>query len=88
MSNKQNVPTFQIHCSNVPDILEGPVVSCDKRTLVQDFLGLHQLLRQDGAVLIYSGQWQYIPALAIIRILKGKQRFSLPWPLIDESLDA
>ena len=82
MSEKRNVPTFQIITQLQKDAFEGPIVSPNKQHVANDFPEVHEILNSQSALLVYDKQWLYLPLHSIIAIRKGKNRFSLPWPLV------
>lgn len=45
---------------------------------------VHGLLSTWRAILIYAGEWQYLPNHSVLRIRRGRTRFSLPWPLVQD----
>lgn len=87
MSEKRSVPTFCLYVQSGPtveEILEGPVVSPDKREIAQDLGQLNAIFRNHGAVLCYSGKWWYVPTHTLVRCCGGSRRFAMPWPLDEE----
>jgi hypothetical protein len=61
--------------------LEGPIVAPDETSVAEHLSAVHGILRQHGAMLLYAGQWVYVPNHAILKIERGGHRFALPWPL-------
>jgi hypothetical protein len=83
MSEKRNVPTFCLNLKSGAQTLEGPVVSPDRRIVAENLSQLHEVLHEHGACLVHAGSWIYIPTHSIDTAMRGTQRFSLPWPLVD-----
>lgn len=83
MSEKRNVPTFQVFTEQVPDGVTGPVVDPAKQHVADNLTSLHAILQSEGAVLVYDKRWVYVPQHAITRVERGNTRFALPWPLTD-----
>lgn len=81
MSEKRNVPTFRVFVHHQADAMEGAVVSPDQAEVAESLPTLHHILRTHGAVLVYAGEWVYLPVHAIAQVRRGKGRFPLPWPL-------
>jgi len=81
MSEKKNVCTFQIRLLHQDELIEGPIVSPDKSHVAEHLTDVHNILRTEDAILVYSKQWIYVPRHVIHTILRGKTRFLLPWPL-------
>lgn len=82
MSEKKSVPTFRVLLTGANDPLEGAIVAPDKRSVATDLTELHEILVKHEAILLYSKQWMYVPRAAIHHVLRGGQRFPIPWPLI------
>lgn len=83
MSEKRSVPTFRMYMNGQSECLEGPVVSPDKRAVAGNISQVHEMVQSHQAVLVYAGQWIYIPLHSIHHVECGKNLFSLPWPLTD-----
>lgn len=84
MSEKQQFPTHRVLPAGDHAWLEGPIVAPDKRRVARDLTDVHEILRADGAILVYAGEWMYLPAHAILRVQRGQRRVSLPWPLVTD----
>ncbi len=82
MSEKRNVPTFRVNLQSGTQTIEGPIVSPDKQHVAENLSELHKMLTDYGACLVYAGQWRYVPFHSIETVLRGTERFSLPWPLV------
>jgi hypothetical protein len=82
LSDKLNIPTFEVHLIHQEPCLDGPVVAPDKLSFASDLPDIDQFVRTHQALLVYDKRWHYIPFHQIRMITKGKQRFALPWPLV------
>jgi hypothetical protein len=84
LSTKMSIPTHRIFTTKFVEGVEGPVVSPDKARFAKNLSEVHDILKSEGAVLIYSKEWIYLPRHAIDCILRGTSRFKLPWPLVGD----
>ncbi|AEJ43360.1 hypothetical protein TC41_1424 [Alicyclobacillus acidocaldarius subsp. acidocaldarius Tc-4-1] len=82
MSEKVNVPTFEVHVAFREHPLDGAVVAPNKKSYASDFPEIDEILQSHRALLVYDSKWHYIPLHQIQYVTKGKQRFLLPWPLV------
>lgn len=82
MSDKINIPTFEVFVLNQEEGYDGAVVAPDKRSFASDLPDIDHIVRTHQALLIYDSKWRYIPFHQIRLITKGKRRFALPWPLV------
>ncbi|WAH35329.1 hypothetical protein [Alicyclobacillus dauci] len=82
MSDKLNIPTFEVSVVGKEHVYDGAVVAPDKQSFASDLPDIDRIIRAHQALLIYDSRWYYIPFHQIQLITKGKRRFSLPWPLV------
>lgn len=82
MSDKINIPTFEVCLIGQEEELNGAVVAPNKLSFASDLPDIDEIVQVHQAILVYDGKWYYIPFHQIRFITKGKRRFSLPWPLI------
>jgi hypothetical protein len=85
LSTKTSVPTHRVFTARYADGVEGPVVSPDKGRFAKNLSEVHEILASEGAILIYSQEWIYLPNHAIQCVLRGKSLFNLPWPLVEDA---
>jgi hypothetical protein len=84
MSEKRNVPTFRVFATENEQPFEGPLTAPDRSRYAASLPDVHEILRSEGALLVYDLGWHYIPAHAVHHVDRGGSRFHLPWPLEDE----
>lgn len=82
MSDKLNIPTFEVFVLQQDEPFDGAVVAPDKLSFASDLPDIDKIVREHQAILIYDSKWYYIPFHQIRMITKGKRRFALPWPLV------
>lgn len=82
MSEKLNIPTFEVFLVHGEEGYDGPIVAPDKASVANDFPDIDKIVRTHQALLIYDSKWHYVPLHQIREIVKGKRRFALPWPLV------
>ncbi|WP_245629996.1 hypothetical protein [Alicyclobacillus acidiphilus] len=82
VSEKLNIPTFEICLLNQAEGYDGAVVAPDKGSFASDFPDIDKIIRTHQALLVYDSKWHYVPFHQIREIVKGKRRFALPWPLV------
>jgi hypothetical protein len=83
VSEKRQVPTFRLRLAGGADWVEGPVVAPDRLDAAEDLNGVHRLLQHHGGILVYEGEWVYVPLHAVNQVRRGRRWFALPWPLTD-----
>ncbi|GMA55514.1 hypothetical protein C7445_102112 [Alicyclobacillus sacchari] len=82
MSDKLNIPTFEVYTSYQEERFDGAIVAPDKLSYASDFPDIDKIMLAHQAILLYDNKWYYIPFHQIRSITKGKRRFALPWPLV------
>lgn len=82
MSDKINIPTFEVFLVNEADGLDGVIIAPNKLSFAGDLQDIDEIVRTHQAILVYDSKWHYIPFHQIHLITKGKRRFALPWPLL------
>lgn len=82
MSDKINIPTFEVFTIDRDEPYDGAVVAPNKQSFASDMPDIDEIVRTHQALLIYDSKWHYIPFHQIRLVTKGKRRFALPWPLV------
>ncbi|MFB5191513.1 hypothetical protein [Alicyclobacillus fastidiosus] len=82
MSDKLNIPTFEVYVTDREEAYDGAVVAPDKQSFASDLPDIDKIVRAHQALLVYDSTWRYIPFHQVRLITKGKRRFALPWPLV------